>query len=103
MRPDPYHFETADGKKFTVDCLTLGQIRALEAMFSDRERLQSMSGLDVGMESLKIMLSVDYPDIDVTTMRIIGGAETLAEITRAVMMHGGMRSSSGEAEPARSQ
>lgn len=99
MRPKPYEFETADGQKFSIDCLSLAQIRSIEDIFADNARVSKMRATDLGMELLGIFLSQDYPDVDVEKLRIVGGAQTLAEITKAVMVHGGMELSEGKQQP----
>lgn len=102
MRPAPYTFETADGKKYTIDCLSLGQIRQLEEFFKDAEGRAKMGGIEHGMRVLEIIFSESPEPVDVSKLRIVGGAEELTKITQAIMAHGGMEIvSQGEAEPAK--
>lgn len=106
MRPEPFTFETADGVKYTIDCLTLGQIRKLEDFFGPqgREKRQSMGGIEQGMHVLGIIMSEDNPDVDVSKIRLVGGANKLAEITQAALNHGGMvMASEGEPQPTGSR
>lgn len=102
MRPAPYIFETADGKKFTIDCLSLGQIRQLEEFFKDTDRRAKMGGIEHGMKVLEIIFSDSPEPVDVSKLKILGGAEELTKITQAIMAHGGMAIvSEGEAQPAK--
>ena len=101
MRPVPLKFQDADGKEYTIDILTLGQVRELEAFVTDPERRKSMNNLDQGMEILGIGMSDLYPDVNVRKLRLVGGGQRLAELTQEIIRHAGMEPAQpGEPRPA---
>lgn len=101
MRPAPLKFQDAVGTEYTIDILTLGQVRELEAFVTDRERLKTMNNVDQGMEILRIGMMDLYPDVDVKKMRLVGGAPRLGELTQEIIRHAGMEPAQpGEPQPA---
>lgn len=101
MRPEPLKFQDADGTEYTIDILSLGQVRAMEAFVVDRERISKMNNIDQGMEILRIGMMDLYPDVDVSRMRLVGGGAALAALTQQIIRHAGMEPAEpGEPQPA---